>query len=103
NRGPSYHRSVPMLSRLGSNFQPASGTSRDVVPSFAGTYTRPVAGWNAIGYQLCAPSFSGETRTGSMPAYAVGDSSGRSVLGSIPVAQVTLLTNGFAEMNWPVF
>ena len=71
------------------------------MPSFAGRYTSPVAGLNAIGFQLCAPSGLGETITGFISAKP-GDSMGRPVLGSSPVAQVMPLTKGAPEMNSPV-
>src|SRR6266404_6546708 len=80
--GPSYRSSPPILLAPGLYFHFASGACSFCVPSFAGKYTRPVAGLNAIGYQLCAPSGSGETITGLNPADAVGASMGRPVLGS---------------------
>src|SRR6188508_574900 len=100
--GPSYLASPPTLASFGLYFHFGSGACRPCVPFFAARYTRPVVGLNAIGFQLCAPPGSGETITGLTPSYAVGDSIGRPVFGSSPLAHVMPLTNGVPEMNSPV-
>src|SRR5205814_1667741 len=86
-RGPSYNPSRARLERSASYFHLGLGTCRNCVPTFADRYTSPVVGLNAMGFQLCAPSGLGETITGLSSAVP-GDSTGRPVLGSSPVAQV---------------
>src|SRR5215813_7809296 len=93
---------MPTLASFGLYFHFGSGACTAFVPTFAGRYTSPVPGLNAIGFQLCAPPGSGETMTGSRPAYAVEDSIGRPVFESSPDAQVIPFTNGAPEMNSPV-